>query len=243
MTASETALFGLIDPHHFGRMLGRYYDFALPLFLIAFYALRAGKLPRERHALLSGGILVCLGLVIFGWRFLARFLPTVVSDYPEIAWATQPHSTALLVFWALAVMVLVYYAIMGLKERTTYSIYLAAALISGSILSLSAQRRFDVATPADRAGALVRSLFDRRERDLGLVLGSEPWIVRRCLFGIDANPAALELPPGTLINRRQIGDKIQWLLAFNYYDLRVPTTTLIAFRGFKILRVQTHGTE
>jgi phosphoglycerol transferase len=241
MTAAQTALTGQYD-RGVGRMQGRYYDFALPLFLIGFYALRSGQPSRRVRELFFSGVLFCLALVIVGWRFLAQVQTVFVGDYPEIAWMTQPHGLGLSVFWPLAVMVLIYYAIAGLKERTTYSIYLALALITGTVLSLSAQHSFDVAIPADRAGALVRSLFDRRERDLGLVLGSEPWIVRRCLFGIDANPVVLELPAGTVIDRRQIGDKVQWVLALNDYDLRVPTTTLLEFPGFKILRVQAIAT-
>jgi phosphoglycerol transferase len=240
MTASATALFGF-HTHHpsdWHRMLGRYYDFALPLFLIPFYAVR-GKPPPAVRKLLFGGVLVCLLLVLAGWRFLASVQPVNLTDYPEMAWVTQPHNIALSIFWPTATVVLIYYAMAGLKEKTTYSIYLAAAFIAGSVLSFSAQHFFDFEQQSDQAAALVRGLFDGKERDHGLVVGSNPRIVRKCLFGIPANPAVLELPAGSVIDRSLIGNDIHWVLAFDNYDLQARSTTLLALAGIKILLLQT----
>lgn len=238
MTGSATVCFGYDSSSDLARMLARYYDFALPLFLISFYALRGGKPPEKVRKLLLYGTLVCLLLVIVGWRFFAALRPVNLTDYPEMAWVTQPHHIALSVFWPVAAVVLIYYAIVGLKERTTYSIYLVAALVVGSLLTASAQRGFDIETRADLGGVLVRNLFEGKERDHGLVVGSAPWIVCRCLFGIQANPWVLELPAGTALDRPQIDKEVHWVLALDDYDLRVPSTTLLALPGLKIFRLQ-----
>jgi hypothetical protein len=161
-----------------------------------------------------------------------------LTDFPEMAWVTQPHHTALSIFWPVAALVLVYYAIVGLQERTIYSTYLVAALVIGSLLTASAQRHFDLETRADLAAVLVRSLFQGKERDHLLVVGSDPATVRRCLFGIQANPWVLELPARTILDRLQIGKEVHWVLALDDYDLRVPSTTLLALPGLKILRLQ-----
>ena len=239
MTASATALWGQSASNELARMHGRYYDFALPLLLISFYALSAGKPPGKAGKLLFYGTVVCLILVLVGWSLLARVRPVHLTDYPEVAWVTQPHMIALSVFWPMAALVLIYYAIIGLKERTTYSIFLITTFIAGSILTFSAQRSLDFRQQPDRAGALVRSMFDRKERDLGLVVGSDPTIVRRCLFGIQANPWVLEVPAGTVLDRLQIDKEVHWVLTFGDYDLHVPSTRLLAFEGLKILQLQS----
>ena len=238
MTGSATVCFGYDSPSDLARMLARYYDFALPLFLISFYATQDGKPPEKARKLLHYGILVCLVLVLVGWRFFAGLRPVGLADFPEMAWVTQPHHIALSVFWPVAALVLAYYAIVGFKERTTYSTYLVAALVAGSLLTVSAQRSFDIETRADLAGMLARSLFKGKERDHLLVVGSNPAIVRRCLFGIQANPWVLELPAGTILDRLQIGKEVHWVLALDDYDLRVPSTTLLALPGLKILQLQ-----
>jgi hypothetical protein len=238
MAASFTALASESDSRELSRMYGRYYDFALPLFLISFYALGDGKPPVKFRNLLFYGILVCLLLVFTGWRFLASVQPISLTDYPEVAWMTKPNTIGLWVFWPVAALVLVYYGISGLKERTTYSIYLAATFIVGSIISFSGQHSIDGATPPDRAAALVRSLFVGTERNFGLVVGSDGFMVRRCLFGIPADPATLELPAGAVIDQPRIGKNIHWVLAFDNYDLRLPSKKLLAFAGLKILQIQ-----
>jgi phosphoglycerol transferase len=238
MTGSATVCFGYDSSSDLARMLARYYDFALPLFLISFYAIRGGKPPEKVQKLLVYGVLACLVLVLVGWRFFASLRQVNLTDYPEMAWVTQPHHIALSVFWPVAALVLVYYAIVGLRERATYSIYLVAALVMGSLLTASAQRSFDIETRADLAGVLVRNLFEGKERDHGLVVGSAPAMVRRCLFGIQANPWVLELPAGTILDRLQISKEVHWVLALDDYDLRVPSTTLLALPGLKILRLQ-----
>jgi hypothetical protein len=246
MTASATAMFVLFGHHsaaELGRMHGRYYDFALPLFLISFYGVRGGKPPERVRKPLACGLLVCLVLVLAGWRFLACVRPVYLTDYPEVAWVTQPHHVAVAVFWPVAALMLIYYAIVGLKERTVYSIYLTTTFIAGTILTVSAQHSLDFVTKADRAGALVRNLFHGKERDLGLVVGSEPPIVFRCLFGIQANPRVLEVPAGTVIDRRQIGQEVHWVLALDDYDLRVPSTTLLALHGLKVAVLQSAVTR
>jgi phosphoglycerol transferase len=242
MTGSATVCFGYDSSSDLARMLARYYDFALPMFLISFYAARDSKPPEKVRKLLFYGILACLVLVFVGWRFFAGLRPVNLTDFPEMAWVTQPHHIALSVFWPVAALVLAYYAIVGLKERTTYSTYLVAALVVGSLLTASAQRGFDVETRADLAGVLVRSLFHGKERDHLLVVGSDPVTVRRCLFGIEANPWVLELPAGTTLDRLQIGKEIHWVLALDDYDLRVPSTTLLALPGLKILQLQPQTT-
>jgi phosphoglycerol transferase len=238
MTTSATARFGQDVSGELARMHGRYYDFALPLFLISFYALRGGKPGEEVRKSLFFGILVCLVLVLVGWRFLARLRPVYFFDYPEVAWATAPHKIALSIFWPVAVLVLIYYAITGLRERTTFSIYLVTMLIVGSLLTVSARRTLDLETQPDQAAALVRDLFDGNERDLGLVVGSDLVSIFRCLFGIQANPSVLLLPRGATINRPQIGKQIRWILALDDYDLRVPSTTLLSLPQLKILLLQ-----
>ena len=238
MTGSATVCFGYDSSSDLARMLARYYDFALPLFLISFYALRGGKPPKKVRKLQLYGALVCLVLVLVGWQFFAGLRPVNLTDYPEMAWVTQPHHIALSVFWPGAALVLVYYAIVGLKERMTYSIFLVATLVMGSLLTASAQLEFDVEQRPDQAGALVRSLFEGKDRDHGLVVGSTPWIVRRCLFGIQANPWVLELPAGAALDRLQIGTEVHWVLTLDNYDVRVPSTTLLALPGLKILRLQ-----
>ena len=235
MTGSATARFARKASSELGRVYGRYYDFALPLFLISFYALRGGKPPEKLRKLLFYGDLVCLVLVLVGWRFFARRQRVGLADFPELAWVTKPHHIALTVFWPAAALVLIYYAVVGLRERTTYSIYLATALIAGSLLTVSAQRGFDVETRGERGGALVRSLFEGKERDRGLVVGSQGAIVFRSLFGIQANPSVLVLPTGAEIDRLQIGKEVHWILAFDNYDLRVPSTTLLALPELKIV--------
>ncbi|MBV8357172.1 MAG: hypothetical protein JO189_04440 [Deltaproteobacteria bacterium] len=243
MTASATVCFGYNSSSDLARMLARYYDFALPLFLISFYAGQDGKPPEKVRKLLFYGVLACLVLVFVGWRFFAGIRPVNLTDFPEMAWVTQPHHIALSIFWPAAALVLIYYAIVGLKERTTYSTYLVAALVAGSLLTASAQRDFDIETRADLAGVLARSLFKGKERDHLLVVGSDPSTVRRCLFGIQANPWVLELPAGTILDRLQIAKEVHWILALDDYDLRIPSTTLLALPRLKILRLQPLATE
>jgi hypothetical protein len=242
MTVSLAALLGQFGlTGELTRMNGRYYDFVLPLFLIAFYAFPAKSVDKIRNPLRSG-LFASLVLVLAGWRFLARVHPVVHIDYPEVAWVTQPHSLALSIFWPLAGLVLFYYAVMGFREKITYSIYLVTAFIVGSVLTFSTQHVFDIETQADRAGALVRDMFAGQERDLGLVVGADGFMVLRCLFGIPANPAALIVPAGTVLDRRQIGKDIHWVLAFDDYHLSLPSTTMLAFGGLKILQVQSGTT-
>jgi phosphoglycerol transferase len=237
MTSSATVVFARVNPSELGRMHGRYYDFALPLFLLSFYAVRGGKLPRKIRRSFFWGVLICLLFALVGWRLLARLQPVFATDYPELGWVTQPNQIVLTVFWLVAVLVMMYYAIVGLKERTTYSVYLLTTFIAGSILTLYAQHGFDVETLPDQAAALVRGLFEPNERDLGLVAGSDPAVVRQCLFGIQANPTVLELPAGTIIDRRRIGEDVRWMLALNDYDLRVPSTVVLVLPGIKIVRL------
>jgi phosphoglycerol transferase len=222
MTGAATAEFGLGDSGALSRVHGRYYDFALPLFLIALYSLRCSELPDRARKLFFFGILASLVLVFVSWQCFARLCSLNLIDYPEMAWVTRPHHFALSVFWPLAALVLVYYAIVGFKERTTYSIYLVFVLAGGNILTASAQQSLDAEAMPDRAGALIRSLFDGEDRDVGLVVGSDPGIVRRCLFGIQANPLVLEIPARTPIDQRSIGKEVKWVLALDDYDLRVP---------------------
>jgi phosphoglycerol transferase len=238
MASSATTQFGRSAASEFSRIHGRYYDFALPLFLISFYSLRRGKPPEKIRKPFFFGVLVCLVLVLVGWRLLARVQPIYLTDYPEMAWVTQPHQATLTVFWPVTALMLFYYGLVGLKERMTYSIYLVIALIAGSILTYSSQLALDVETPADQGSAAVRSLFDGKQLDLGLVVGSDPTLVRRCLFGIQANPWVLEIPARAVIDRHQIGKDIQWILTLDDYDLRVPFTIVLATPSLKIVRLQ-----
>src|SRR6516162_9416889 len=86
MTGSATVCFGYDSSSDLARMLARYYDFALPLFLISFYAIRGGKPPEKVQKLLLYGVLVCLVFVLVGWRFFAGLRPVNLTDYPEMAW-------------------------------------------------------------------------------------------------------------------------------------------------------------
>jgi hypothetical protein len=140
-------------------------------------------------------------------------------------------------FWPMTTLMLIYYVINGLKETRTYSIYLVTTLIIGSVFTIVVQHRSDIETPADRGGALVGVLFEGRERDLGLVVGSDPGTLFRCLFGIQANPFALVLPRGQTIGRLQVSKGQHWILALDDYDLRVPSTTLLALPGLRIVQL------
>jgi len=48
----------------------------------------------------------------------------------------------------------------------------------------------------------------------------------------------LELPAGAVLDRLQISKEVHWVLALDDYDFRVPSTTLLALPGLKILRLQ-----
>jgi len=232
MTASATVRFG-----EFGRIHGRYYDFALPLFLISFYAQTGVKSQVGPRKPLLYAILVCLVLVLVGWMFFAPRLSVYVFDYAEMAWLTQPFPIAGSIFWTVTFMMLGYYLVSGFKETAIYSRYLAVSLIVGTVLIFLAQRKTDQQVPADRGGALIRDLFEGGERDRGLVVGSDLGTIFRCLFEIQANPSVLLLPRGAAIRPTLVGGEERWVLALDDYDLRVPSSTLFAGPGLKIVRL------
>ncbi|HKD67145.1 MAG TPA: hypothetical protein VKB84_09925 [Candidatus Binataceae bacterium] len=237
ITVSSSALFSLINPIELFRIHTRYYNFALPLVLISFYALLDQTSPERCRLVLLFGTLSCLVLALLGWRFFAPRLSVFVADDPEMAWLTQPYPLAGSIFWIVTFLVLGYYLVIGIENTGVYSRYLAISLIGGSTLIFFAQHKVDMQTPADRGAVLVSNLFEGGDGDRGVVIGSDLGIIFRCLFGIPANPSVLLLRPGALVDRAQIGADKRWILALDEYDLRVPSTTVFSAPGLKILEL------
>ena len=214
MTAKATVNFSMgLGPSELRRLHGRYYDFILPMFLIAFFALADPASARGGQRMLTLALFVCLVSVILGFVFIAPRTLVYSADYPEVAWLSNPFPAVGHIFWIVAALVLVYYLIVGFRRKAAYSKYLVLSLLTGSVLVSLSLYRSAGALPADRAGALVQSLFEGSERDTGIVAGSNLWMIFRCLFQIDGNPSVLLLPRGTPIGRTQVGNGRRWLLS------------------------------
>lgn len=242
MTAKATVNFATgLGPSELRRLHGRYYDFILPMFLIAFFALRDPALARGGRRMLTLTLFVCLASVILGFVFIAPRALVYSADYPEVAWLSNPFPAVGHIFWILAALVLVYYLIVGSQPKAAYSKYLVLSLLTGSVLVSLSLYRSAGTMPADRAGATVQSLFEGVERDTGIVAGSNLWMIFRCLFQIDGNPFVLLLPSGTPIGRTQVGNGRRWLLSLDQYQIHVPSTTIVSGADFKILQMDRAG--
>jgi phosphoglycerol transferase len=242
MTVKFTADIAGSGPHEtIERVHGRYYEFALPLLLIAALTFADARKSSPRHDRSP----VCIGLAVWLSLLAIYVLAEVVGEYARHARSISDFPAAALLGatrYRIAVAAASFAAGLWivLNERRSATIILTTALIMlvGSELAANAILRRVGASPADYLALAAKQLIPASEIDDGVVVANDAdGRLYRVLFHLNSLSRALVLPPGIAVQPEDIGEGRKWLLLLDEVPLAVAENSRIVENGVVLVNL------
>ena len=237
VTALYTASIIQTGPFESGtRLHVRYYNFALPLFVLitAFFVAGATPSPATRTRLvIAAPVLAVILYVLFAGLdpYSANFV-----DSPELqAFFVSPAVTIMLCLLAAATLGLwILSPVLG--ARSYLLVFLPILVIAGNIETAEWQGRARIPDDFSKAGVATRSYLPAGELDTVLVVGSAPAGLKKTLFYIDS-PRAMDIliESGSPLDPESVPGHVNWILAIGDHPLAPSKFELVITAGNYVL--------
>lgn len=234
-----TVKFGIDYPNELNRLHGRYYNFALPLLLIGFYAFQQ-RLDQfsERGQRYFRAVLIALAILVpLGALAVARTRRPPVYDFPDVYWFSRDNLT-LCAIAAISSLVLLYW---GLRRRARTFLYSAALVffgLAGTVIVARHQHSNSLARVDARAVATtINSLLPDNEKDLGVIVSADPQVAVYLEFYLEGLVRHRTVPESGVIDRSVVPADAKWLVLLNDYKLNLPFINAIQRPGFWFARL------
>lgn len=237
VSASFTAGLGVQTLSEASRLHMRYYNFILPLILIA-GTINSDNLFKQRALLAIPFICAVLYALATTYSIL---IPNYV-DGPEMRglYANKYFfhiigisSVALMIIWvkkpkiSLALFLFIF-----------YPFYL---LISNYYINIELRNRMHL-SPYDRAAIFAAQFLPKIDTSSMVMVGSPPALGVLALSQIyidNPNVSVITLPEGSVIDKENLGKDYKWILYTGDYSVGLPTSFGLKFDGFQISRIDS----
>ena len=231
MTVNFTGQAAHMEDAYYVRLLGRYYSFVIPLFLVIFFAsYRTSPEGHERWLRIGAAIGCFIAIVLFhleGQRTIYPF------DYPEAFVFSSWHGNTGAGFAATVVtqlgiaLAVAGYALMLWRGRSARLVY-PALLIALFAISNVRVTAWQFTNSLDNSGlrADARSMsriIAPSERNDGLVVGPE-WngALAYFLFNFGSSAHVLVRPEGSPITAADLPAGTRWVVLIGHYTAAFP---------------------
>jgi len=221
----------------------RYYNFALPLFLMI--AASQLSLPligngRVVRYLIALGVVSCIAIAAYG--HLRAYAPSFV-DSPELRGLMAKRKGFFILSGLSLLSVLIWVRSSPMGSKVFLFLFFPLYLLSSNyFIEKDIRPRFEL-DAFDHAGLFTKQYLSYEARSKLAVFGSEPTVTYRALFHVDNPNSTLSIvPDGSVIDLSKAPADREWVLALG--NLRLPNT--VAFKlelnGFSLGRMASSQT-
>lgn len=237
VSASFTAGLGVQTVSEASRLHMRYYNFLLPLILIA-GTINGINLFKHRALLATPFICAVFYALATNYSIL---IPNYV-DGPEMRglyankyffYILGLSSSVLMIIWikkpkiSLALFFFIF-----------YPFYL---LVSNYYINIELRNRMHL-SPYDRAAIFAAQFLPKIDTSSMVMVGAPPALGVLALSQIyidNPDVAVITLPEGGVINKESLGKDFKWILYTGDYSVSLPTSFGLKFDGFQISRIDS----